>query len=130
MTRVYLDSSAIFKLEHHELETLALVDFLEVGSIEASTSVIGEVEVCRHLISRKLDHKHAMKGFYLIPIDDEIRRRAIDLGHTTVRALDAIHVATALAIADRDVQFITYDERQAVAARAAGLKVIQPGRAC
>ena len=45
-----------------------------------------------------------------------------------IKSLDAIHIATALAIGDRDLQFITYDNRQADAARQAGLKVIQPGR--
>lgn len=45
-----------------------------------------------------------------------------------MKSLDAIHIATALAIGDRDVQFVTYDDRQAEAARQAGLTVVQPGR--
>ena len=45
-----------------------------------------------------------------------------------VRSLDAIHLATALAIGDDQLEFVTYDDRQADAARAAGLKVVQPGR--
>lgn len=68
-----------------------------------------------------------MAGFYLIALDEDIRRVAGGLGGT-LTALDAIHVASALSIGDRDLEFVTYDERQAEAARAAGLKVIQPGR--
>ena len=50
------------------------------------------------------------------------------IGRDSLRSLDAIHIATALAVGDRDLQFVTYDERQADAARQAGLKVVQPGR--
>jgi hypothetical protein len=42
-----------------------------------------------------------------------------------VRTLDAIHVATALAIEAVDA-FVTYDDRQADAARAVGLPVVRP----
>ncbi len=69
-----------------------------------------------------------MNGFYLLAFDEEVGRQAIDVGRETLRSLDAIHIATALAVGDRDLQFVTYDERQADAARQAGLKVVQPGR--
>ena len=69
-----------------------------------------------------------MAGFYLIALDEDTRRRAIDIGNATLRSLDAIHIASALAIGDRDVQFVTYDDRQAQAARDCGLQVVQPGR--
>jgi predicted nucleic acid-binding protein len=43
-----------------------------------------------------------------------------------LRSLDALHVATAVRL---DVQsFITYDVRQAHAARSGGLEVVAPGR--
>ena len=45
-----------------------------------------------------------------------------------MRSLNAIQIARALAVGDRDLQFVTYDERQAEAARQAGLKVVEPGR--
>jgi predicted nucleic acid-binding protein len=44
-----------------------------------------------------------------------------------IRSLDAVHLATALSIGV-DLDFVTYDDRQAVAAREAGLRVVQPGR--
>jgi predicted nucleic acid-binding protein len=128
MNRVYFDSSALFKLSHDERESMALIDFLDEGPTEASTSVLGEVEVLRKLRQRQLEADRAMAGFYLIGLDDEIRKTAIEIGGGTLRALDAIHIATALAIGARDLLFVTYDDRQAEAARHAGLTVVQPGR--
>lgn len=128
MIRVYFDSSAIFKLSHQERETLALIQFLEETPLEASTSVVADVEVVRNLRNRGLNDDGALGGFYLVALDDDICRTAASLESRTLRALDAIHIASALAIGDRDLQFVTYDDRQAEAARAAGLKVVQPGR--
>lgn len=127
--RAYFDSSAILKLSKEEPESVALVEYLSNASMEASTSVIAEVEVLRNLRRHGLDNSDAVAGFYFIVLDDEVRRVAGEIGLTSLRSLDALHVASALAIGDRDLQFVTYDDRQADAARAAGLKVVQPGRA-
>ena len=128
MRRAYFDSSAIFKLGCEEKETVALIDFLGEESVEASTSVLAEVEVTRNLRHRRLDEAGAVRGFHLITVDEDIRRVAIELGDRTLKSLDAIHIATALAIGERNLLFITYDDGQAEAARSAGLKVVQPGR--
>jgi predicted nucleic acid-binding protein len=117
----------VFKLTHDERESLALVAFIEDNAIEASTSVLAEVEVVRNLHNRRLDSDQAMTGFYLIALDEDVRRLATGFAGT-LRSLDAIHVASALAIGDREVQFITYDDRQADVARECGLIVVQPGR--
>jgi hypothetical protein len=62
----------------------------------------------------------------LIRIDDRILRAAGSLSPPELPSLDAIHVATALALG-RDVgRLVTYDERMDVAARAAGLAVAAP----
>ena len=128
MIRAYFDSSAIMKLTRDEPESMALIDYLEEASLEVSTSVLAEVEVVRNLRKLPLESGQALAGFYLLALDDEVRRNAINIGHASLRSLDAIHLATALAVGDRDLQFVTYDQRQADAARQAGLKVIQPGR--
>lgn len=127
MTRAYFDSSAIIKLSKEEPESLALVEYLEDASVQVSTSVLGEVEVVRNLRRHHLDDQHAITGFYLMAIDEDVRHKAFEVG-SAMRSLDAIHIATALVIGDRDLHFITYDDRQAEAARHAGLKVVQPGR--
>ena len=128
MIRAYFDSSAIVKLTRDEPESMALIDYLEEASLEASTSVLGEVEVLRNLRKLPLESDRALAGFYLLALDDDVRRSAVSIGRESLRSLDAIHIATALAVGDRDLQFVTYDERQADAARQAGLKVVQPGR--
>jgi predicted nucleic acid-binding protein len=48
------------------------------------------------------------------------------LGHVVLRTLDAIHVQSALVLGDELEAFVTYDARQAEAARAAGLPVQMP----
>ena len=128
MIRAYFDSSAIVKLTRNEPESMALIDYLEEASIEASSSVVAEVEVLRNLRKLRLESDEALAGFYLLAFDDEVRRDAARIGRDSLRSLDAIHIATALAVGDRDLQFVTYDERQAEAARQAGLTVVQPGR--
>lgn len=96
--------------------------------MEVATSIVAQVEVLRGLRRLPVDGRHALAGFYLLSCDEEVRRRAVSVGDTALRSLDAIHIATALAVGDRDLHFVTYDKRQAEAALAAGLKVIQPGR--
>ena len=47
-------------------------------------------------------------------------------GGPSLHALDAVHVASALRLAPEIEAFVTYDDRQADAARAAGLDVVAP----
>ena len=128
MIQAYFDSSAIMKLTGAEAESEALIDYLQDRPVEVSTSVLAQVEVLRNLRKQPVESDEAMNGFYLLAFDEEVRRQAIIVGRETLRSLDAIHIATALAIGNRDLQFVTYDDRQAEAARFAGLKVVQPGR--
>ena len=126
MKYAYFDSSAIVKLSHAEPHSTALGEYLD-SEVEASTSVIAEVEVTRALRRAGTAADQAVMGFYLLALDAEVREEAARLGSPQVRALDAIHLATALAIGDDDLEFITYDDRQAAAARELGLTVVQPG---
>jgi predicted nucleic acid-binding protein len=48
------------------------------------------------------------------------------LAEPSLRALDAIHVASAVGLSPIEA-FVTYDERQAAAARLAGLRTMAPG---
>lgn len=128
MRRAYFDTSAITKLSHVEACSLALIDYLDEAEIEVSTSVFAEIEVFRALMRVGVDAAEAVKGFYLLALDDDVRREAARIGSPRLRSLDAIHLATAVSIGDRNLEFVTYDERQAEAARQAGLRVVQPGR--
>ncbi len=62
----------------------------------------------------------------LIELDREILRAAAQLEPPEVRSLDAIHVASALAVADELGALFTYDRQVVQAARAAGLAVESP----
>jgi hypothetical protein len=68
-----------------------------------------------------------LSSLTLLRIDHELLRLAGTIGPPRLRSLDAIHLASALSIGDYPEAFITYDERLADAARAAGLNVLTPG---
>jgi uncharacterized protein len=52
---------------------------------------------------------------------------AADVGETTLRSLDAIHLASALSVREDLSTFVAYDHRLSEAASAAGLRVLAPG---
>ena len=129
MRAAYFDSSAIVKLGHPEAESGALVDYLSHEHLSAATSVIADVEVRRALARLRdggADPAEHVGGFFLIDLSRDVRDRAAVIGGS-LKALDAMHLATALSIRD-DIDFVTYDDRLAEAARAEGLRVVQPGR--
>ena len=129
MRKAYFDASAIVKLGNAERESQALIDCLSADKVWAGTSVIADVEVrqtLQRLKSIGADTQEHVRGFFLIELSKDIRDRAVTLG-AKLRALDAIHLATAMAL-DDDVDVVTYDDRLAAAARDHGLRVVQPGR--
>lgn len=127
--KAYFDSSAIVKLGRPETESLALIDYLDERQPSAATSILADVEVKRALDRLReqgaapTDH---LRGFFLIELSRDVRDLAAKVA-PGLRSLDAVHLATALSL-DVDLDFITYDDRLAVSARAAGLRVVQPGR--
>ena len=131
MINAYFDASAITKLTLAERESLALIDYLTEHDVHVASSVIAEVEVTRTLQRLgvdKGDQGVALRKIYLLSVDSDVRREAMRIRPQHLRSLDAIHVATAVSMADEHLEFVTYDDRQVEAARAAGLKVVQPGR--
>ena len=127
--KAYFDSSAIVKLGRPEQESMALIDYLDDRQPSAVTSVLADVEVRRaleRLRSRGADPGDHLRGFFLIDLSRDVRDVAAKIA-PDLRSLDAVHVATALSIGV-DLDFVTYDDRQAAAARAEGLRVVQPGR--
>jgi predicted nucleic acid-binding protein len=62
----------------------------------------------------------------LLPLDRPLLLAAGALAEPALRTLDAIHVAAAVDVSPLDA-FVSYDERQAAAARLAGLRTVQPG---
>src|SRR5947208_11592298 len=128
---VYLDSSAIVKLARREPETRALLRYLR-DRPERVTSAVSAVEVAtaarqssasRRAVDRA-DRLLARIG--LAELDASVRARAGTLEPVSLRSLDAIHIATALELGADVDHFVSYDERQSVAAQQAGLTVVAP----
>ncbi|MPZ20459.1 MAG: PIN domain-containing protein [Luteitalea sp.] len=130
MRSAYFDASAVVKLCTHEPESLAVVDYLQ-EPIEASTCTLAITEAGRALRRGPVhpdEAASALDGFHLIALHSARLREAATLDPPSLRPLDAIHLACALAIGDDNLDFVTYDARLAEAARAHGLRVVQPGR--
>jgi predicted nucleic acid-binding protein len=66
-----------------------------------------------------------LKEIVQYPVDHRVLRRAGMIFDPRLRALDGIHVATALDLRPIEA-FVTYDDRQAKAARKAGLPTVSP----
>ena len=64
----------------------------------------------------------------LVDVDVEVAKAAAELGAAhRLRALDAIHVATAIQFRPTLTEVVTYDRRMADACRALALPVVSPG---
>jgi predicted nucleic acid-binding protein len=124
----YLDSSALVKLIAIEAETAALRQALRRWPDRAS-SLLASVEVTR--TARRLGgHAPALAarvlaGLRLLAIDP-IVPAATQIGGTTLRSLDAIHLATAFSISAELGALITYDTRMISDGQSIGLPVLSP----
>lgn len=133
---VYADSSALVKLVRPEPETDVLRADLKGADLVSSELVLAEVPRALQRIAaadRRLSLLPALRragelieALALYPVDRPLLRGAGALAAPTLCTLDAIHVAAALELGPVDA-FVTYDERQAAAARLAGLKTVAPG---
>jgi len=128
----YVDSSALLKLVLPEPERPTLERVL-LRWPDRISSVLLPIE-CRRIVLRagsppgvRARLEQELTGVTLVRLDESIQRLAGTIGPPGLRSLDAIHLATALSIGDYPEAFVTYDERLAAAARAAGLNVIAPG---
>ena len=70
--------------------------------------------------------ERVVRALTLIAVTDEILTRAAHLEPPLLRTLDAVHLATALSLAEALGPIVTYDLRLADAARAAGIAVLAP----
>ncbi len=127
---VYLESSAAAKLLVAEAETRALTGYLHQASQSGEWIIacaLLETELRRLAVRRDLsqgDVTLIIARLDIVELDRACYRQAGLLPGPNLRSLDAIHVAVALrGGAD---SMITYDLRQADAARASGLEVLAP----
>jgi len=121
------------KLVARETETDALTAWLKDRPIHI-TSVLSRVEVLR-AARRVAKNDEAviarasavLASVAIAALTDAIADRASVLEPSTLRSLDAVHLATAVLAGPLEA-FVVYDDRLAEAARSAGIPVAQPGR--
>ena len=127
--RVYLDASAAVKLVVSEPESGSVRQFLADSVTRVSSRVLA-VElmraVRRHSPDSLAQARSLLGVMEFVELDEKIAERAAALEPVGLRPLDAIHLASALALADELDAFLTYDTRQADAARSLGLAVAAP----
>ena len=126
----YLDSSALVKLVAVEAHSAAMYRWQEEAEARLVTCDLGEAEVLRavrRVDTALLDRARAvLSTIDIVPLDRSHLSRATLIAPAHLRTLDAIHVVTALDLGDRLQGFVTYNERQAAAARDHGLRVESP----
>ena len=130
---LYVDSSALLKRyvaedESEACERLLLGDLSWVSARHTCVEVVRDLS---RLLSgtERARMKRAFAGdwkrMHVVEIDATICERAGDLAETLhVRTLDALHLAAAERVGRGALPFLTYDIRQAQAARSLGWSVL------
>jgi predicted nucleic acid-binding protein len=130
LSALYLDSSAFVKLVVEEEESVAVRAFLSVRDARRVSSALLRTEALRavrHLGPDALATvREGLRRVDLIGIDDRILDAAGTLEPQVLRTLDAIHLATAMAVGDDLDTIVTYDERMIEAARLIGRSTVSP----
>lgn len=135
MPLFYVDASAIVKLVVDEPESQALRSFIDGADLVSCELVLTEVpRAIRRAAARDerlpLDilvtrAGQAVDSLGLAPLDRGLLLAAGALAEPMLRALDAIHVAAAADLGPIHA-FVTYNQRQAAAARLAGIRTMSP----
>ena len=131
MTAAYLDASALVKLMRPEPETEALVEALAQWPVRIASEVVVVELGCT---ARRLGDAELLEraeaianGLDLIPFSAAIRKRAVATAFDPpLRALDAIHLATALELGEDLDALVAYDDHLCRAAEAKRLVVRNP----
>jgi uncharacterized protein len=126
---VFLDSSALVKLVVPEPETDALIAFLGDPRRPVVISEVAVPEVTRAARRVGADATDALAECEVVLLRSELLLAAARLDPAGLRTLDAIHLETALGIAEQLDVFVAYDQRLLAAAGAHGLVVASPGHA-
>jgi len=125
----YVDTSALGRLLLREPSCAAILDTLAAYDRRAASG-LARVELCRLALrtDRLGDANRLLSGVALIPVDTDVLAAAETLSPAAVATLDAIHLVTALRLADADRldALLTYDRRLADGAREHGITVLAP----
>jgi uncharacterized protein len=129
---IYFDSSALLKLIIIERESSALAAWLaEQSDVSVASSELAKVEVlraCRRVAPNAVHlAREVLSGLDLVPLSGSVVEVAAELEGDTLRSLDALHLASALAVRSALTAFVAYDARLQLEALATGLPAISPG---
>jgi uncharacterized protein len=132
---IYIDTSALTKLLIAERETPELQAWLATQSDQgeyAATSALGRVELMR-VVARYGEPgqseraRYLLDGLDILPLTEPVIALAETVGPSTLRSLDAIHLASAAQIEQELTAFVTYDHRLLEGCRDVGLATASPG---
>lgn len=136
---VYVDTSALGRILVNHADRPALENYLDEvvarGDRLISSDLL-DVELARLRVRMDLDPvdvERVCEGIHFMGILPEVVESAKDIEHT-LESLDAIHLGTALLLADEAEgedavgQVVTYDKRMAHVAEELGFEVVSPGR--
>lgn len=126
----YLDTSAFLKLVVTERETAALRSWIAASNSQFVASDLLRTEALRaarrHSPEALLQARTVMEALVLMPLMTDLCERAAGLDPSILRSLDALHLASALALGDDLEGVITYDDRLKAACAAHGVRVASP----
>jgi predicted nucleic acid-binding protein len=130
VSALYLDSSAFVKVVIEEPETPSLRAYLAARDARRVSSALLRTEAVRAVRESGPEAltavREGLRRIELIGIDDRLLDVAGLLSPAILRTLDALHVASAMAVGDDLEAVVTYDERMASASRLVGLPVVAP----
>jgi uncharacterized protein len=128
---VYLDTSALVKLVVEEAETKALRRFIaQADPRTLITSALSRAELLR--AAQRRDEttvqkaREVLDGVAEITITEGLLDRAGAIQSSTLRTLDAIHLATAMELGSELTVLVAYDARLLAAARSASVPILTP----
>lgn len=130
MSAAYVDASALVKLFKAERETEAFRTALADWPVQVASELIRVEAICtaRRLSGQDvLQRAHAtLEQINLIPLTPEIIELATDAHTPPLRAMDAIHLATALTMREDIGAIFVYDSDLHAAAGAHRLNPLAP----
>src|SRR3954454_11469504 len=118
---LYADSSALVKLIVEEPQSAGLREYISSRELVASELVLVEVPraIQRLAATTRVPRRRFARGLQvvlgavaLLPLERGVLLRAGAFDAAFLRALDAIHLAAALGVADSIDGFVSYDRRQ------------------
>jgi hypothetical protein len=130
VSAAYVDASALVKLFKAERETDAFRDALRDWPVQVASDLIRVEAVCtaRRLGGAGILQRAnaALERISLVPLTPEIIELATDAHAPPLRAMDAIHLATALTLREELGAVFVYDDDLRAAALGHQLNALAP----